>query len=510
MQDQTNDIFSKRELKPKSSTKTKRDISLFRFFRRLTSNKILLNRMLMTVFIVFLVRVLAAIPLPGVNTAVLSEVFRGGSALENQYLFTLFTGGRLDSPSIIGLGLAAYINASIIMQLLPYVFKRLKELQKEGERGKQIINQITRFLTFPLAFIYGFAYLVLISQTDLGQEGGALPVGSFLIERAAGNSFPDVGLLLFMALILAAGTLLLMWLGEFITEKGIGNGASIIIMLGIIGSLPGYLVNDIRSADIGGVFEQLRSGEITALTANPNIWIVPIVIIGLILTIAAIIFVNESQREVKVQYARRVRETEQSASTTLPIKFTVTGVMPVIFAFSFMSVPQLVVPIIKNFAQDAGLISFLESIESSFLFASTTGIIDLNAFLYEALLFSLVVMFGLFYAFIVLNPKDTAENLQKSGGFIPGIRPGKTTETYFSTVLFRIGLVGSIFLASITLLPFFARVLISTFASPGSANLALLTGIGGTSLLILVSVFLDAKRQFNSYRVSNKYTSFAR
>jgi preprotein translocase subunit SecY len=509
MHKDTLDIFSKKN--KKTSLVSKKNKFGFFNFSALFSNKILLNKILFTIFMVILIRALYTVPLPGVNPDVLREVFNSASSLQSQYLFTLFTGGRLDSPSIIGLGLAAYINASIIMQLLPYVIPRLKELQKEGEKGKQIINQLTRLITFPLTFIYGFAYLIIISQTDFSTSLPGLPTGSFLIPHAAGSNIPELSLLVFMSLILAGGTILLMWIGEFITEKGIGNGTTLIIMLGIIANLPSLIIQDFQTARFDIVFSQILSGDFSVFTNNDSLWVLPIVIIGLLLTIALIIFINESQRNIQIQYARRVRETEQSASSSLPIRFTVTGVMPVIFAFSFLSVPQLVIPIIRNFESFKDS-SFLLSIEQSFLFSGVGDagrILDINDLFYEMVLFGFIVLFGLFYAFIVLNPEETAENLQKSGGFIPGIRPGKSTQEYFSKVLFRIGLVGSIFLGFVALLPFLARFIISIVSSPNYANLALLTGIGGTSLLILVSGFIEIRRQYAALKVSNSYTGIA-
>ncbi|RMD77461.1 preprotein translocase subunit SecY [Candidatus Dojkabacteria bacterium] len=504
-------IFEEVPKRGRNKKGARRTLGLFTSFsRKIFSNKLLVKKIFFTLGIVTIIRALASIPLPGVDPIVIEEVFKNGSSIQNQYLFTLFTGGRLDSPSIIGLGIAAYINASIIMQLLPYVINKLKELQREGERGRQIINQITRLITFPLSFIYGFTYLILISQTDLG-GGGGLPSGSYLIPHAAGSNMPEIGLILFMAFVLAVGTVILMWLGEFITENGIGNGASIIILIGIISNLPGYIINDFSTSGLDVIFQQLLKGDFTIVTMNLSFWILPVVLIGLILTIALIIFVNESQKEITIQYARRVKESDRSSSSSvLPIKFTVTGVMPVIFAFSFISMPQLVIPILQSF-EGFKSSQFLSSIQSSFLFSGVgdaAKILDGSDLLYEIVLFFLIILFGMFYAFIVLNPRDTAENLQKNGGFIPGIRPGSATEAYLSKVLLRIGFVGSVFLGFVTLLPFIARYIISVIGSGQQSNLNLLTGIGGTSLLILVSVFLDIKRQYNSLKVSAKYSEF--
>ncbi len=500
------DIFSNKLVDHAS---TRRRVHKFKLIiSKYLSNKVLIKKVLFTFSMVFLVRLLSFIPLPGLDPVVLREVYKSTSTTQSQYLFTLFTGGRLDSPSIVGLGIAAYINASIIMQLLPYVINRLKELQKEGERGRQIINQITRLITFPLSFIYSFAYLVIVSQTDFSSAIQSLPTNSYLIPHAFGSNVPEISLLMFMSLILATGTILLMWIGEFITEKGIGNGTTIIIMLGIIANLPALIAQDLSVSGIDIFISQILSGDFSVVTLTSSVWILPIVIVGLICVIALIIFVNESQRNIVIQYARRVRETDRSAASFLPIRFTVTGVMPVIFAFSFLSVPQLVIPILKNFDAFKNS-SFLASVENSFLFANVgdaSNTLDIKDWGYEIVLFLLIILFGLFYAFIVLNPDETAENLQKSGGFIPGIRPGKSTRDYFSKVLFRIAFVGSVFLGFVTLLPFIGRFIISIVYSGSYANLALLTGIGGTSLLIIVSGFIEIRRQYQALKVTNSYS----
>lgn len=479
------------------------------FFQSLFSSKDLSTKIFVTLLIVLIYRALAAVPLPGVDMQVYGQTFGQASASETSYLFTLFTGGRLDSPSIVGLGLAAYINASIIMQLLPYAIPKLKEIQKQGERGKQIINQLTRFLTLPLSFFYSIAYLMLLSQRDFNSVDGVTPSGNplYLIPHAVGANFPSIEKIIFMAVALTAGTIFLMWLSEFITEKGIGNGSSVIITVGIIASLPSLISADLSSINFQDIITNLLQGSTIILT-NPRTLSLIGVFVGLILLVVAIIFVNESLRKIPVQYARRVRGTETGKGSFLPIKFTMTGVLPVIFTYAFLSVPQLLVPLFKSrIDETSGLFDFLNSIENSFLFATQDQIVDSRDTIYAIVYFILVLVFGVFYAFIVMNPKETAENLQKSGAFIPGIRPGKSTEKYITGVLLRIGFVGAVLLALIALSPIIASDVV---LSATGSNLVILSQIGGTSLLILVSVYLDIFRQYKSLVATRSYERYIR
>lgn len=493
-----------------SSSKKKKSKNRFGFFQKnrftrgivnFFRNGDILKKIGVTLIIVVIYRALASIPLPGVDLSIYRELFGQSTASETSYLFTIFTGGRLDTPSIVGLGLAAYINASIIMQLLPYIIGRLKELQKEGERGRQVINQITRIITFPLSFVYSIAYLLLLSRQDISQTITTLPANSFLIPRGGDSEWPSFYTIIFMALILAAGTMLLMWLSEFITEKGLGNGSSVIISVGILSSLPALINVDLQSINIEQIISDLIRGSTTALT-NPLTLALIGVIIGFFIVIGFIVFINESSRKIPIQYARRVRGEDGGQGSFLPIKFTITGVMPVIFAFALLSVPQLLIPIIENIA---GSTPFIESLKSSFIFAGTDQVVNSQDTIYEIVYFTLVVIFGVFYSFIVLNPKETAENLQKSGAFVPGIRPGKSTENYIANVLFRIALVGSLFLALIAVAPVIGRNII--FQSTGT-NLQVISGIGGTSILIIVGVLLDTLRQYKSLMATRSYDRY--
>lgn len=495
-----------------STSSTVKRNRVFRFISENVSAKDIRNKLLITLLVVVIYRALAAIPLPGVDMNVYNQYFGQATASEGSYLFSIFTGGQFETPSIVGLGLAAYINASIIMQLLPYAINRLKDLQKEGERGRQIINQITRFITLPLAFFYSSAYLLYLSQRDLlntandpavAADPSHVPV--YLIPHGIGMDWPTAQKIIFMAVILAAGTLFLMWLSELVTEKGLGNGSSVIITVGILATLPTLLSQDFANINLETTINQVLQGNLVALT-NPLVISLVAVLVGIIVVIMAIIFISESQRKIDIQYARRVRGAEIGQGSNLPIKFTLTGVLPVIFATSLLSIPQIVVPLLRNvMSNHQRVLDFLTSVENGFLYASNDLVVDHRDVTYVIVYCILVIIFALVYSFIVLNPKETAENLQKSGAFVPGIRPGKATENYITTVLLRIGFVGAIILALIALIPLLSRDII--LLTTGN-QLAILSGIGGTSILITVGVLLDTFRQYRSLRATRSYEKY--
>lgn len=470
------------------------------------SNKSIMSKIGFTLFIIILYRALASIPLPGIDMDVYREYFGSATASEANYLLLIFTGGQLESPSIVGLGLAAYINASIIMQLLTPVFPKLKELSKEGQRGRQVINQYTRYLTVFLGFFYSIAYIMLISRRDLTDPNNTgVGQGVFLIPTAMGSDWPSITKILFMALILTAGTMLVVWLAEAITENGIGNGSSIVISIGIIALLPALLEQDFALINLRDIGNQLLEGSFTVLT-DPIFVSLIAVAIGTVVTITSIVYVNESARNVDIQYARRVRTEANGEQSKLPIKLTLTGVLPIIFASALLSVPQLLIPFLRSVTESGSrLYNTLVDIENSFLLASADNEVNADDLYYGLLFFVLIVLFGMFYAFIQLKPDETAENLQKSGAFIPGIRPGKSTENYISQVLLRISFAGSLFLGLIALIPLISRnILLET----NGVNLAVLSGIGGTSILIVVSVVLETVRQYNAMRVTRSYEKY--
>ena len=465
-------------------------LRIFSIFNDLLKNELIRNKVFVTIFVLLIYRLLHSIPLPGINMTVYQDVVGSRSPTEATYLFAVFTGGQLESPSIVGLGIVAYINASILMQLLPFAIQKLKDLQKEGERGKKIINQITRLLTIPISFVLSVGYLLLISQQNFGSRS--------LIDIPVGQSLPNVTKIIFMSLILVAGTMLLMWLSEIITEKGIGNGSSIIIAVGIISAVPAYIFQDIQSLipSLGNLAEN----GLQVLINSKLFWLL-VVIVTLILFLIFVVFLNESQRNIKIQNVNRLRTS--SNASYLPIKVTLTGVLPIIFAFAFLSVPQVLVPLFERIVNNnSPLYNFLQNIKQSFFFAQTDSIVNHLDTIYVLVFVILVVSFGIFYSFIILNPKDTAENLQKSETFIPGIRPGKATQDYLSSVILKVSIIGSIFLAIVSVFPLILRniILINT-----GSSVAILSGIGGTSILIVVSVIGEIARQYKSLKATKNY-----
>jgi len=479
------------------------------FLYDLTHNKSLLSKIFVTILVVLVYRLLASIPLPGMDMAVYNKFFgQTSSASEANYFFSIFTGGFLDTPSVIGLGIASYINASIIMQLLTPVIPKLSELSKDGARGQQIVNQYTRYLTLPLSLIYSSIYLVFLSQRDINDTAGTGITASpeFLIPRVPGTDWPSITKIIFMAIVLTAGTMFLMWLAEVISEAGIGNGSSIIIASGILASIPTLIRTDLASLQLKNRVTEALEGNLSTFT-DPVFLSIIGVLLGIVVVTGLVVFTNESIRRIKIQYARRSSAATPAQESHLPIKLTLTGVLPIIFASAFLSLPQLVVPLIINRIDDtnSATYKFLDSIQTSFLFSQTDNIVNTQDFQYAFVYFLFIVAFGMFYAYIAMKPKETAESLQKQSAFIPGIRPGNSTEKYISGVLGRISFAGAIFLAFLALFPLVARNLI---VSSTGVNLAVLSGIGGTSILIVVGVFLDTMRQYNSLKVAKSYEKY--
>lgn len=413
------------------------------------------RRILFTVFMLSIFRLLAAIPLPGINGDAFREFF-GNNPFGN--IFTLVTGGRLDNPSIVAIGLASYINASVMLQLLTTVIPKLEEISKEGERGRQLINQYTRYLTVPLSILQGLViYTILRKQfPELVGEPSVLEISTMIAS-------------------LTGGTILLMWISELISEEGVGNGPSFIILAGIIASLPGLISRDLE------------------IISYDNILLVSI-IIGALLMIAGIVFVTEAIRRIPIQYARRVRGRVMygGQSSYLPLKINQAGVMPVIFAASFLTFPQIITQFFVSAANPTSVF-FKISEKINLLYSGD------YLWLYNLLYFLMIIAFTFFYTFVVLNPKEQAENLKKAGGFVPGIRPGKSTEHYITNIMIRLTVIGAVFLATVSLIPSLAR---------RGTELAVLSGIGGTSLLIVVGVILDTIRRLKSMVVSRSYEAY--
>lgn len=405
------------------------------------------NRILFVIGALAIFRLCAAVPIPGVNILALerflaSEQFFG--------LLNIFSGGGLSNLSIMMLGVGPYITASIIMQLMTMIFPRLKELyHEEGEAGRRKVTQWSRLLTVPLAVFQGLGLLVLLER-----QGILLPLS--LTDR------------ILNVVVVVAGSMLLMWIGELISEYGIGNGVSLLIFAGIVAQLPTTV-------------SQLLA---TFTTAD-----LPIILGGALIIIAifaAVVVMTEAERPIPVTYAKRVRGNKVygGTSTYLPIRLNNAGVMPIIFALSILLFPQM----IGRFLADIS-VPILSAIGSGLLFITT------NQWIHDSLYFLLVFAFTYFYSAVVFEPDSIANNLQKNGAFIPGVRPGRPTADFLTKILSRLTLVGALFLGFVALLPMLMQNL------TGIQALA----IGGTSLLIVVSVALDFVKQINAQISMREY-----
>ena len=416
------------------------------------------ERILFTLGILIVVRVGAHITLPGIDVFALQASVANADSNTLFGLFDLFVGGAFSNAAIFALGIMPYITSSIIFQLAGVVIPEIQKLQKEGEEGRRKITQYTRVGTVLIAALQSWGVSIkLLNQT----APGGVPV------------VQDPGILFTMTTIvlLTAGTIFMMWLGEQITERGIGNGISLIIMIGIIAQLPAALFQ-----------------EWNLIMTGARNWIIElIVLVFLVGIIAAVILVTQGARRIPVQYAKRVVGRKVYGGTTqyIPLRVNTAGVMPIIFAQSLMFIPNTIA-------------SFFP--ESSF-FIGLAQMFNQQSFVYAGIYGLMIVFFTYFYTAIVFNPKDIADNMKKQGGFIPGIRPGKQTAEYIDSVLTRITLPGSIFLAIVAVMPTFVMNifgLTSLFAS----------FFGGTSLLIIVGVALDTLQQIESYLLMRHYDGF--
>lgn len=416
------------------------------------------DRILFTLGILLVVRIGAHITLPGVDVNVLQASTANQDSNNLFGLFDMFVGGAFSNAAIFALGIMPYITASIIFQLAGVVIPEIQKMQKEGEEGRRKINQYTRISTVFIAALQGWGVSIkLLNQT----AGGSIPV------------VPDGGFLFTITtmIILSAGTVFLMWLGEQITERGIGNGISLIIMIGIIAQLPMAIWQ-----------------EIILIKTGSRLWPVEIIVVAFLLfVIAAIVLMTQGARRIPVQYAKRQVGKRVFGGTTqyIPLRVNTAGVMPIIFAQSLMFIPQTVATFFP---------------ESSF-FNSVAMLFNSQSFLYAAFYAAIIIFFTYFYTAIVFNPKDIADNMKKQGGFIPGIRPGKPTSEYIDTVLTRITLPGSIFLALIAILPTFVSNIFNV-------NMLFASFFGGTSLLIMVGVALDTLQQIESHLLMRHYDGF--
>jgi len=439
--------------------------------------KDLRNRILFTFGLLAVYRIGNHIPTPGVNQAALVEMAR---QLQNSMfgLYDMFSGGNLSKVTIFALGVMPYISSSIILQLLTVVWPYLERLSKEGELGRRKITQYTRYLTIVLAVVQAMGIAIYLERQ---QEVAGLP----LVYN------PGWGFRLMCALTLTTGTSFIMWLGEQITERGIGNGMSLLIFAGIVVGLPSAILT---------TFDQMQTGQISLLA-------ILFLLIVMVAVVGAIIFVERGHRRISVQYAKRVvgRRQYGGSSTHIPLKVNTGGVIPVIFASSILAFPATVAGMFESGGWGR-------------------AVVDQLAYgmpLYNLLYASGIIFFAYFYTAIIFNPDDVAENMRKYGGFIPGIRPGKRTAEYIDTILARITLVGGLYLIVVALIPEFLMTGFKVAPIPFigeqldavlprfiTEGLGVTFYFGGTSLLIVVGVAMDTVQQVESQLIMRHYDGF--
>lgn len=459
-------------------------------------NRDMQKRLLIVLGIVVVYRLLAHIPVPLAEPTQLREVLNSlVSGTDFGGFLNLLSGGALASFSIVLVGLTPFITASIITQLLTKAIPRLEELHKDGESGRRKINQWTRMLTIPLAIIQSIAFIFILRQTVLA--GNAVLADPTMIDWVVAVS------------AMTAGSVLLMWFGELITEQGVGNGISLLIFAGIISQLPSML------STIGTSLFDTSAGGLSVfnwftIPMNPLVfWITLAIVVVSLALLYFLVKINEAQRVITVNYAKRVQGNSSygGVKSILPVKLIAAGVIPVIFAVAFLSLPAFVGQILKATGDPAyaaiadNLIIWFQAPNPGAFTGS-----EWQAFIYPGMYFALVIFFTYFYTGIVFNASEIAENLQKQGGFIEGVRPGKTTEKYLTTTVNRLILFGSLVLGFIAVSPFIAEYLLFQIAGVTNTNLA----IGGTGLLIVVTVALEALRQINSRALMVTYDDYDR
>lgn len=418
-------------------------------FLKIFTMKDLRNRVLYAIVLLVIARILAHVPLPGVDLEALRNFFQRNQIFG---LFNMFSGGAMQNFSIIMMGVGPYITSSIIMQLLTHVIPSLEELNKEGEAGREKINYWTRIFTVPLALVQSYSMIRLLQGQQILGSLETMQWVTIIVS-------------------ITAGTILLMWIGELISENGIGNGVSLIIALGILAGIPTQIRNTAQVLDTGKAI---------------GLVLFILLFIGVIILI---ILANEGTRQIPVSYARRIRGLKSygGVDTYIPIRVNSAGVIPIIFAMSIMIFPGVIG-------------KFLETAKSAWVSSAAVWITNLfqNNLFYGIAYFVLVVFFTYFYTGFIFQPKDMAENLQKQGGFVPGIRPGLETESYLSKIIIRITLSGALFLGVIAVLPFIAQ------AATGINTIVL----GGTGVLILVSVIIETMRQIQAQLLMRTYENY--
>lgn len=429
---------------------------MFKLLKDAFKVKDIRSRILFTVFILFIFRLGTHITIPGVNAASLQDI----ADLPFLNMLNLVSGSSIQRFSIFAMGVSPYITASIIVQLLQMdIVPKFVEWSKQGEVGRRKLNQATRYITLVLAFAQsvtitaGFNYF-----TQLG-----------FVKN------PTVTTFILIGFILTTGTMFVTWLGEQITEKGIGNGVSMIIFAGIISQLPGSIKEIVEDYFINIDSSQLWKSALVALA----------LVIAILIVITFVTFVQQAERKIPIQYTKRM--TGAPTSSYLPLKVNAAGVIPVIFASSFLTTPSAIIQALASSHSDE---KWYEVVTTLFSYNTVPG---------AALYTVLIVGFTFFYAFVQVNPEKLAENLQKQGSYIPSIRPGRGTEEYVSGLLMRLSTVGSVFLGLVALMPIIAQMV---WNLPGSI------GLGGTSLLIVIGVALESAKQLEGLMLKRKYTGF--
>ncbi len=428
------------------------------YLRRIWNSKQLRNRILFTIGIIVVFRIAAHIAVPGVDPESIKSLFEGGGALA---IFAALTGGSMENFSIVLMGLAPYINASIIVQLMTVVVPKLEQLSKEGESGQRTITSLTRWLALPLALAQSYGMIVLISSGVAGS-------GQFIDIKDPMQIIPAM-------ITISAGTLFLMWLGELITEKGIGNGISLLIFTGIISAMPGVVGNLVAAAEFGN-------------TSKAIPFLLFVAVSGVLLVITVIVM--DAQRSITIINASRNTTGEKSS---LPIRLLQAGMIPIIFAISMITFPSVLSQLFAN-AESGWLQSAAAWWTNHFNTQRPT-------FEYLVMYFALIVAFSYFYVSIVFRPEQVAENIQKRGGFIPGVRPGTETANYLDFVSNRMNLWGGSFLGLIALVP----IVFTMFTTLTSSDLI----ISGSGLIIVVGVVLELIRQINAQLITHNYDKLA-
>lgn len=418
--------------------------------KQIWNSKSLRKKILYTLAVIILYRMLAQISIPGINLANLQAIYERNEFLN---LFSVLTGGSAENFSIILMGLSPYINASIIIQLLTVVVPKLEEMSKEGESGQKKISSMTRWLTLPLAFLQSYGMILLLNS-----------------QAPVISNVNDPAVILPIMLTVSAGTVLLMWMGELISENGIGNGISLLILGSIIATVPTALAQNL-----------------TLAIQDPE-QLIPVIVLLLvtIILIVSTVMVTEGRRDIPISYASR---SQKGHLSSLPIRINQAGMIPIIFAVSVISFPSILAQLTQN-----STVTFLRNF-STF----TNRYLGYESPLYLALLFFLILAFTYFYVTITFNPEKVAENIQKRGGYVPGIRPGKATEKYLGQVSMRLTLFGGVFIGLIAVIP----PIIQTIIGGSSSSLPLL--ISGAGILIIVGVILDLLRQVNAELIIHDY-----